>query len=94
MDKISFKLDIEIISNLLDGILVRILNLEKDKWYREYIENRKPRVNDLISIKLLFYTQSLIIFLEKSIFCILGLLPPCLSLRTIHLLIRIKNIKF
>lgn len=94
MDKISFKLYTEIVSNLLDGMMVRILNLKKTKWYREYIEHRKPRVSDLVSMKLLLYFQSLIVFLKKSILRILSLLPPHLSLRIIHLLIRIKNIKF
>jgi hypothetical protein len=91
MNKVAFKLYIEIINNLLDSILAGVLNLKTTKWYKEYAKSKKPRVKDLILIKLSLYSQDLIIFLKKSILYILDLLPPHLSLMIISLLIKIKR---
>jgi len=91
MSKIPIKVEREILNNLLDKYALYRSNLKGTDWYREYLRNSKPSVTELYRIRFCLWMEYCSMKMNRVLIKSLGMLPPGLALKVLHVLIRLKT---
>lgn len=91
MSKIPNNPERQLLDNLLDSYSTRKSELKRTEWYKDYQRNTKPSVMSLYRLRFSLMLADSKIFIDKTIFRVISLLPSDKAIKVMYFLIRLKE---